>query len=91
MDRINGADWVDIGGGRHGFRSQNAAAGVPGTEVTDVWLNNLQEEVAGIIEDAGLQLDEKTQNQLRKALVANVQSGKWVYAQDRAQSSTSSS
>lgn len=68
MDRVNGADWYDIGGGRRGFRGQNAALGVPGTEVTDVWLNCVQEELAAVIDAAGIVLDPADNAQLVKAL-----------------------
>lgn len=68
MDRVNGTDWVDIGGGRRGFRSQNAAAGVPGTEITDKILNDLQEEICAVIEKSGLVLDPENQQQLWEAL-----------------------
>nr|WP_278434128.1 DUF2793 domain-containing protein [Brucella anthropi] len=68
MDRVNGTDWVDIGGGRRGFRSQNAAAGIPGTEVTDKILNDVQEEICAVIENAGYELDPLNQQQLWEAL-----------------------
>lgn len=68
MDRVNGTDWVDIGGGRRGFRSQNAAAGVPGTEVTDKILNDVQEEICAVIENSGFVLDPDNQQQLWEAL-----------------------
>ncbi|NVM42062.1 DUF2793 domain-containing protein, partial [Ochrobactrum intermedium] len=68
MDRVNGNDWVDIGGGRRGFRSQNAAAGVPGTEVTDKILNDWQEEICAVIENSGFVLDPENQQQLWEAL-----------------------
>lgn len=68
MDRVNGTDWVDIGGGRRGFRSQNAAAGIPGTEVTDKILNDVQEEICAVIENAGFELDPLNQQQLWEAL-----------------------
>lgn len=68
MDRVNGADWVDIGGGRRGFRSQNKAAGVSGTEVTAVFLNNLQEEILKVIEEAGLDPSPLDMTQLWQAL-----------------------
>lgn len=68
MERINGADWVDIGGGRHGFRSQNAGAGIPGTEVTDTWLNAIQEEILKVIEAAGLVPSAADMTQLWQAL-----------------------
>ncbi|GLK85676.1 glycine-rich domain-containing protein [Ancylobacter defluvii] len=48
MDRVNGLDWIDIGGGRRGFRDRNDTAGFPGTEITAAWLNAVQEELATI-------------------------------------------
>lgn len=68
MDRVNGANTVDIGEGRRGFRSQNAAAGIAGTEVTDKVLNDVQEEICAVIENAGLTLDPQNQQQLWEAL-----------------------
>lgn len=68
MERINGNNTVDIGGGKRGFRSQNAAAGVAGTEVTDKFLNDLQEEVSAVIENSGFELDPDNQQQLWEAL-----------------------
>lgn len=68
MDRINGANTVDIGGGRRGFRSQNAGAGLAGTEVTAAWLNAIQENIAKVIEEAGLALDINDWDLLYKAL-----------------------
>jgi hypothetical protein len=53
MDRVNGANHFDIGGGRRGFRSQNALLGIPGTEVTSAWLNGTQEEILSVIEKTG--------------------------------------
>lgn len=54
MDRVNGADWFDIGGGKRGFRGQNAGLGIPGTEVTDDFLNDVQENILHVIEQEGL-------------------------------------
>jgi len=54
MDRVNGADWFDIGGGKRGFRGQNAGLGIPGTEVTDDFLNDVQENILAVIEGEGL-------------------------------------
>ena len=68
MDRVNGNNPVDIGGGRRGFQSQNAAAGVAGTEVTAKYLNDVQEEICMVIENAGLTLDPQNQQQLWEAL-----------------------
>ncbi|MCH4542770.1 DUF2793 domain-containing protein [Ochrobactrum sp. A-1] len=75
MERINGADTVDIGGGRRGFRSQNAQAGVSGTEVTDKFLNDVQEELCKVIEASGIVLDEGNQQQLYEALLRIVAPG----------------
>ena len=68
MDRINGADWVDIGGGRRGFRAEDLPSGTTGTEVTDVWLNMVQEEIVKVIEAAGLGLNPADWTQLYKAI-----------------------
>ncbi|KAB2772181.1 DUF2793 domain-containing protein [Brucella anthropi] len=68
MDRVNGNNPVDIGGGRRGFQSQNAAAGVAGTEVTAKYMNDVQEEICAVIENAGLVLDPENQQQLWEAL-----------------------
>lgn len=70
MDRVNGTDWVDIGGGRRGFRSQNAAAGIAGTEVTEKILNDIQEEICAVIENSGFELDPENQQQLWEALLS---------------------
>ncbi|MGX1099266.1 DUF2793 domain-containing protein [Amorphus sp. MBR-141] len=53
MDRVNGADFVDIGGGRRGFRGQSLGGGVIGTEVTAAWLNAVQENLMKVIEAGG--------------------------------------
>lgn len=53
MDRTEGSNFIDIGGGRRGFRDQMVDAGVPGTRVTAAFLNSLQEEILTVIENAG--------------------------------------
>lgn len=68
MDRINGADTIDIGGGRRGFRDENLAAGAAGTEVTALWLNMLQEEILKVTAEAGLAPSEGDWTQLWQAL-----------------------
>ncbi len=80
MDRINGADVFDIGGGRRGFRSQNAMAGINGTEVTDKFLNDVQEEIIAVLDEAEIVPSPDDQKQLYKAIAQNSQSGKWNYA-----------
>ncbi len=68
MDRVNGANHFDIGGGRRGFRSQNALAGIPGTEVTSAWLNGAQEEILSVIEKTGGVPDEGSVIQLLEGI-----------------------
>lgn len=80
MDRINGANWIDIGGGRHGFRAQNKVAGIAGTVLAPEWLNAIQEEMAYVIETAGLALNAADTTQLYQALRLFVRAG--MYALD---------
>lgn len=68
MDRINGADTVDIGSGRRGFRDENLVAGVTGTEVTADFLNAIQEEIIKIVTEAGLDPSASDWTQLWQAL-----------------------
>lgn len=68
MDRINGANTVDIGGGRRGFRDRNLLAGLSGTQVTAAHMNAVQEELLAVIEGAGLTPDEANLTQLRAAI-----------------------
>ncbi len=68
MDRINGADTIDIGGGRRGFRDENLPAGAAGTEVTALFLNMVQEEILKVVTEAGLVPDEADWTQLWQAL-----------------------
>jgi Protein of unknown function (DUF2793) len=68
MDRINGADTIDIGGGKRGFIDLNIGVGQAGTEVTAHWLNMVQEEIAAVVEDSGQVLDPGDWTQLLQAL-----------------------
>lgn len=76
MDRINGAGFIDLGGGKNGFRDENLATGVEGTEVTATWLNNIQEELMGMIEGAGLVPSAANAGQILRA----IRGGKLNYA-----------
>jgi hypothetical protein len=83
MDRINGADTVDIGGGRRGFRDENLVAGVAGTEVTAAFLNGLQEEMMKVVTQAGLAPSDGDWTQLWQALqvlglAADGRSRRWL-------------
>jgi hypothetical protein len=68
MDRTTGADNIDIGGGRRGFRDQNRAAGLTGTEVNAAFLNGVQEEILAVIEDADLAPSSGDWTQLLQAI-----------------------
>lgn len=68
MDRINGQDTIDIGGGRRGFRAENLVAGLAGTEVTADFLNGIQEEILKVILEAGLAPNAADWSQLWQAL-----------------------
>lgn len=75
MDRINGANTIDIGGGNRGFRDRNAVGGLAGTEVTADFLNGVQEEILKVITAAGLTPDAEDLTQLWQAIVALVAAG----------------
>lgn len=68
MDRINGAGTTDIGGGRRGFIDEDLGLGREGTEVTALFLNMVQEEMAKVIEEANLALNPADWTQLLQAL-----------------------
>lgn len=63
MRRIDGAGHV-------GFRfvHEDVASGRPPTEVTDSWLNSVQEEICGVIEGSGIALDPLNSSQLLQAI-----------------------
>lgn len=63
MDRINGAGHVN-----RRFVTEDAATSRPPTEVTDTWLNGIQEEIAAVIEGAGVVLSSASNTQLLAAL-----------------------
>lgn len=73
MDRISGANFVDIGSGRRGFRSENRVAGVIGTEVTDTFMNGVQEEILSVIESEGITPLPDNWAQLLAAIEAKIE------------------
>ena len=75
MDRVNGADHIDIGGGRRGFRDEDLGTGITGTEVTADWLNAIQEELMSLVEGAGMAGDPTKWDLVLKA----IQSGRFNY------------
>lgn len=65
MDRINGAGHVN-----RRFVTEDAGAGRPPTEITDVFLNSLQEEICSVIAGASIALNVSQENQLLTAIHA---------------------
>lgn len=62
---------VDLfGSGKHGYTEGNVLTGVKPTQTTSEQLNAFQEELAGVIEGAGLTLDKLDNTQLFAAIVA---------------------
>jgi phage-related tail fiber protein len=70
MKRIDTATKaVDLfGAGKHGFRDGDLGLGVVPTDLDAVFFNDLQEEVVGIIESAGLTPTAGVRNQLWQAI-----------------------
>jgi hypothetical protein len=64
MHRIDGAGY----GPGNQFTEGNPGTGVPPTRVTDDWLNDMQEEIAKVVEAAGVPLVKGTTSQLLTAL-----------------------
>lgn len=63
MDRINGAGHV-----ARMFVSEDVATNRPPTEITDVWLNGMQEEIVTFVEEQGLVPSNVDYAQLAKAI-----------------------
>lgn len=57
------------------FQPENPALGIQATELGAEWHNAVQEEIAGIIEEAGLILDKDDNTQLLQAIRALTVSG----------------
>jgi hypothetical protein len=60
-----------FGAGKHGFRNSNLPLGVAATDFNADWPNNLQEEVARVVEAAGIALDGTVFTQLLQAIRSN--------------------
>lgn len=72
MKRISTTNAVPdlFGPGKAGFRDGNKAQGVPATEFNADWCNDIQEELANVIESAGITLDGDNRAQLLAAIKA---------------------
>lgn len=65
MQRISGAGHVN-----NRFVTENVGTNRPPTEITDAWLNSIQEEIANVIIGAGYALNPLAENQLATAISA---------------------
>ncbi|CAL8476393.1 hypothetical protein [Caballeronia sp. S22] len=70
MRRISTATRVvdKFGAGKDGFTNGNAVGGIAATDLEDVWFDHVQEEIANVVEGAGLTLDASNRAQLLAAI-----------------------
>ncbi|HHT8275564.1 TPA: hypothetical protein ACT2RL_004218 [Citrobacter braakii] len=59
-----------FGAGKNGFTRGNPQTGAPSTDLDDDYFDMLQEELAGVVEATGVNLDKSKHNQLLTALKA---------------------
>lgn len=57
------------------FTEGNPSLSIPATEVSDDWLNDVQEELANFIEGQGITLAKGTQTQLQAAIFSAISTG----------------
>jgi hypothetical protein len=57
-----------FGAGKDGFTNGDAVSGLPSTDLEDVWFDHVQEEIANVVEGAGLALDGANRAQLLAAI-----------------------
>lgn len=57
-----------FGAGKNGFTRGNPQTGTPATDLDDDYFDTLQEELAGVVEAAGIAPDKTKRNQLLEAL-----------------------
>lgn len=78
MDRIDTATKaVDLhGAGKHGFKDGDLALGISPTDLDADWFNAVQEEIANVIEGAGIVLNGAVRTQLSQAINAISSSSK---------------
>ncbi|VVT52689.1 Phage tail fiber protein [Kosakonia radicincitans] len=63
-----------FGAGKNGFTAGNPQTGTPATDLDEAFFDTLQEELAAVIENAGIALDKTQKNQLLTALQTSFQS-----------------
>lgn len=64
-----------FGAGKNGFTRGNPQTGTPATDLDDDYFDMIQEELAGVVEAAGITLDKQKRNQLLSAIKAIIQGG----------------
>jgi hypothetical protein len=85
MERITGptVSEDENGAGKDGFTEGDAGLGIPPTHLTPQFFNQIQEEVANVIEVAGLALDPDNKAQMAALLrpgrdaIQTIQQGDW--------------
>lgn len=79
MERIaTGTRKLDLfGAGKDGFTAGNPNSKIAATQLSAVFFNSIQEEIAGVIEDAGITLDVGNNGQLTYAVALG---GKYNYS-----------
>lgn len=57
-----------FGAGKHGFTNGNPMTPIPSTQLDESWCDNLQEEIANVVEAAGIVLNGADRTQLLQAI-----------------------
>lgn len=57
-----------FGAGKDGFTNGNVVGGIPSTDLEDTWFDNVQEEIANVVESTGVALSGADQTQLLVAI-----------------------
>lgn len=73
-----------FGAGKNGFTRGNPQTGIQATDLDDDYFDMLQEELAAVVEDAGIILDKTKHNQLLTALKALLLSREHPFADIKA-------
>lgn len=81
MDRTSATGFYTDATGHRVFVDADLANGVDGSDCNGVWLTGMQEEVAGVIEGAGIVLSAADNTQLRQAL-ARLTTGRVISVTD---------